>query len=1148
MVDSQWMDWAWAQAWQLTALIVIVAIVVRCFAKHRPHLAYVLWLVVLAKCLTPPMIASPAGIFSRLQALVSFSSGDAGPPVEAESKVLPPATWNDLIAAAAQDESRFHEQGVRQWKEESAVGMGESEDEEWLIGSRGADDSLTGRVATVIRQPRSNLWIPSLWLTVSLLVIAAAGWRTMACLRRIARGDIESRPDLQELLDDLRRRLRIRQRVRLLITRSVFGPAVIGLFRPTIVLPSIVVARRSIREIEAILAHELIHIRRGDLWTGLVQVLAQGVWWFHPLVWFANRRATRASEACCDQETITELGCDPGAYAESLLDILAIRNQLVPVPAFPGVRPVDVTRERLERIMQIGQGCPKRTPWWCWMAMVVVAAVTLPGAAIVAEGVVEDPDSPPTQTAPQADRPAEPVPSSFERPVDATTGKDEASPDRELQSDAAVPQKRSRPFLHWNLPEAADGLVALGLRSPRVLIEADRLLQRPGKEDADQNIVEAEGGVMLYVGSVLVSAEKALLHVTYGRGSRPKSIEEVSMELHGKVHWRSPGFRLSAHRLIASFRMEGNPKGSVVALQQLSAQSLDADNAADSDPGSRMIRLELFSRLPSELKDPRRLQLIAKKLEVKRHEMPKESGADQLHYRLEGDVDLRIANLAVGCGTCRFIFPADPTSADSANIGFGAWAEFEKDVRLSAGPPADGMLLVDEEFSATAERATLQPFLYRQKDRVVCLGSSLGLSGKATFRNRDYEFSAGSIGLKYAPQYPLDVNTPQQPLRLTEQMELSGNVRILSRSEAQKQVIQGDRVLFDVSTKSVSIERSTSPGVDEIVPRLFGASVVFQPNLQKAKPAVKDRSKYSRGKAGSNDLITITYPVADLVVPVSKLHIKITEDGTNHLKMGLADQVANLARYSNPKSHTADFSRLIELVTSTIEPQSWDEVGGPGSIREYQTTLSLVIRQTQQVHDEIADLLGQLRRLQDLQVTLELSALRVPADFKPELELTIDDQDVRGALITLEKVTTLREAAEKNSHAGHYLLPRASLINAQGLEINVPQFGRRAPAFQFVPVISADRKFVRLSLAVGARDPLDAMSRVSTFVIPADKALVVDVTDELQTNSVAGLRPGQVGAILRGIKKDSGERFLLLITPRVTVAEEGEVLGGDSLR
>ena len=58
---------------------------------------------------------------------------------------------------------------------------------------------------------------------------------------------------------------------------------------------------------------------------------------------------------------------------------------------------------------------------------------------------------------------------------------------------------------------------------------------------------------------------------------------------------------------------------------------------------------------------------------------------------------------------------------------------------------------------------------------------------------------------------------------------------------------------------------------------------------------------------------------------------------------------------------TPDFDSLIEMIQSTVAPSSWDEVGGPGSIAKFDTNLSLVLDQTQEVHEEVVDLLEQLR-------------------------------------------------------------------------------------------------------------------------------------------------------------------------------------------
>ncbi len=77
----------------------------------------------------------------------------------------------------------------------------------------------------------------------------------------------------------------------------------------------------------------------------------------------------------------------------------------------------------------------------------------------------------------------------------------------------------------------------------------------------------------------------------------------------------------------------------------------------------------------------------------------------------------------------------------------------------------------------------------------------------------------------------------------------------------------------------------------------------------------------------------------------------------------------------------ADFDSLIELITSTIDPTTWDSVGGTGSIAKFETNLSLVISQTQEVHEKIVDLLEQLRRMQDLQVTIEVRFITLNDSF-----------------------------------------------------------------------------------------------------------------------------------------------------------------------
>lgn len=101
----------------------------------------------------------------------------------------------------------------------------------------------------------------------------------------------------------------------------------------------------------------------------------------------------------------------------------------------------------------------------------------------------------------------------------------------------------------------------------------------------------------------------------------------------------------------------------------------------------------------------------------------------------------------------------------------------------------------------------------------------------------------------------------------------------------------------------------------------------------------------------------------------------------------------------------ADFDSLIDLIVSTVATETWAENGGgEAEIRPFPTNLSLVISQTQAVHEEIADLLEQLRRLQDLQVTIEVRFIRLNDNFFERIgvdfDVNINDKTINNANIT----------------------------------------------------------------------------------------------------------------------------------------------------
>ena len=158
-----------------------------------------------------------------------------------------------------------------------------------------------------------------------------------------------------------------------------------------------------------------------------------------------------------------------------------------------------------------------------------------------------------------------------------------------------------------------------------------------------------------------------------------------------------------------------------------------------------------------------------------------------------------------------------------------------------------------------------------------------------------------------------------------------------------------------------------------------------------------------------NQYVPRAYNVADLVVPLNPPGTQnlagggtVTTVGANGLNSsGLFqmndDLAVSISGNGTPRAggqnadpQRIDFSGLTDLIMTTIEPGTWVVDGGHGDVNSNENTLSLVIRQTPKVHDQIADLLRQLRKLQDLQVTVEVRFISVTDRFFERIGVDFD--------------------------------------------------------------------------------------------------------------------------------------------------------------
>jgi uncharacterized protein (TIGR03435 family) len=146
----------------------------------------------------------------------------------------------------------------------------------------------------------------------------------------------------------LERVMGIRQPIRLLAPLSSAEPGVFGIRRPVLLLPADIGQRLGEGQLDAVLAHELCHVRRRDNLTNAGHMLVEAIFWFHPLVWWIGSRLVEERERACDEEVL-DLGGKPEVYAESILET-CLHYLESPAPFVSGVTGSDLKR-RIERIM-----------------------------------------------------------------------------------------------------------------------------------------------------------------------------------------------------------------------------------------------------------------------------------------------------------------------------------------------------------------------------------------------------------------------------------------------------------------------------------------------------------------------------------------------------------------------------------------------------------------------------------------------------------------------------------------------------------------------------------------------------------------------------------------------------------------------------
>ncbi len=297
--------------WQSTAFALIAALLTLALRKNQARARYWLWLAASLKFLVP---------FSLL---VVIGSHLARPNAELHS-----APAGGLYAAV---------QEVATVSDFLTVGLSQKPT---------ANPQAVVRSYLLIHLIPVMLGIVWLGGLVVVLFIWIARWRRIDVALRGAMPLREGRE--VESLRRLERIAGIRKPLELLLSRAHLEPGIFGILRPVLVWPEGISEHLADAQLDAVLAHEVWHVRRRDNLAAAMHMAVEAVFWFHPLVWWLGGRLVEERERACD-EAVLQLGNQPRAYAESILKTCEFCVGS-PLSCVSGVTGADL-KKRIVRIM-----------------------------------------------------------------------------------------------------------------------------------------------------------------------------------------------------------------------------------------------------------------------------------------------------------------------------------------------------------------------------------------------------------------------------------------------------------------------------------------------------------------------------------------------------------------------------------------------------------------------------------------------------------------------------------------------------------------------------------------------------------------------------------------------------------------------------
>ncbi len=305
----------------VSVLLLIVLMLRRPVARQfGAGVVYLLWAIPVARFFLPP-----------LQTPVSTLNLDFAPAGEAAAEMLAPVEADMMFMGAPPV--------VAAWTPEPVIDMV-------------AEPSTLSLAAQLM--PALLIAGVAAWVAGAVLLAARSLFAHYQFMQTVDREAMPVSAPMADLVTRVAKETGLRRPPRLVASLISRGPFVTGLFRPVVVMPAWFEDDYTPIEARAALAHELMHVRRGDLWALQVSELFVAAMWFNPLAYIARNAFRTDQEAACDADVLARCQTSPHAYGSTL--IKAARLHL-PEPALATGR-LPLTHALKERLTRMTYPAP----------------------------------------------------------------------------------------------------------------------------------------------------------------------------------------------------------------------------------------------------------------------------------------------------------------------------------------------------------------------------------------------------------------------------------------------------------------------------------------------------------------------------------------------------------------------------------------------------------------------------------------------------------------------------------------------------------------------------------------------------------------------------------------------------------------------